>query len=68
MHHIHIGQLIWHLSRAWSIWKERNNKKINGVAPTVASRKDRFKSEFQLLVYRTKPEVHPFINNFVASL
>jgi hypothetical protein len=53
---------------AWSIWKERNNKLFNGVDPSVDLWKGRFKSDFQLLVHRTKPEDHHFINNLVASL
>jgi hypothetical protein len=53
---------------AWSIWKESNNKLFNVVDPSVTSWKRRFKTDFQLLVHRTKPELHQYINNFVDSL
>jgi hypothetical protein len=38
---------------AWSIWKERNNMLFNGIDP---------------LVHIAKKDLHPYINNLVASL
>jgi hypothetical protein len=42
---------------AWNIWKERNNMLFNRITPSLSSWKARFKCDFQLLIYRTKPEL-----------
>lgn len=50
----------------WGLWKERNNKHFRGINPSVESWIQRFKSDFQLLRYRTKRSLEPFILHFVA--
>lgn len=59
---IHAAKAIW--SRllfvevftiaAWSIWKERNNKYFMGIAHSLVSWKNQFKSDFAKMVHRTK--------------
>jgi hypothetical protein len=53
---------------AWNIWKERNQLLFKGIAPSVNSWKARFRSDFKLLVHRTKEKCHPFILELVAGL
>ena len=53
---------------AWSIWKERNNLCFNGISPNLDSWRSRVKNDFGLLVHRTKDNLHPHINSFVAEL
>jgi hypothetical protein len=53
---------------SWSIWKERNNMLFNNVRSDIQRWLVRFKEDFALLVHRTKEELHPFINSFIASL
>jgi hypothetical protein len=53
---------------SWSIWKERNSKLFDGINLDVDSWSRRFKQDFSLLVHRTKKDLHPFINNLIATL
>lgn len=53
---------------AWGLWKERNNKHFHGVLPTVTTWRMRFKSDFELLRYKAKRELEPFILSLVASV
>jgi hypothetical protein len=52
---------------AWSSWKERNNSLFKAVIPYTESWSIRFKRDFFLLVYRTKEELHQFIQSLVYS-
>jgi hypothetical protein len=53
---------------AWNIWKERNNLLFNNITPKVDFWKRRFKSDFAMLVPRTKEDLHPFIYSLSNSL
>ena len=53
---------------AWGIWKERNNKCFRGIEASIGSWVDRFRSDFELLKHRSKPNLESFILNFVATL
>lgn len=53
---------------AWGLWKERNNKHFRGIVPSVDSWTQRFKSDFELLKYRSKESLEPFILHLVASV
>ncbi|KAJ1289213.1 hypothetical protein BS78_02G147000 [Paspalum vaginatum] len=52
----------------WSIWTVRNNHFFNGLTPSLASCKENFKTEFALLIYRTKASYSPLINNWFDSV
>jgi hypothetical protein len=70
------GHAYWHkplymemvIVASWSIWKERNSKLFDGINLDVDSWSRRFKQDFSLLVHRTKKDLHPFINNLIATL
>jgi hypothetical protein len=53
---------------AWNIWKEKNNHYYQGVDPSIASWKERLKSDLTLLVHRTKESLHSDIWNIGAKL
>ena len=53
---------------AWSIWKERNDLVFNAISPALDSWKNRFTSDFNLLVHRTKGDLHTFISSLVDQL
>lgn len=53
---------------AWSIWKERNNKIFRGIPHSLGSWKERFKTDFALLLHRVKPSLKEFVTNFTDSL
>ena len=73
---IQYGKNSWHrpmfmeifMTAAWNIWKERNNMHFRGIVPDVASWLARFKSDFSLLVHRTRTDLHSFISDLVDSL
>lgn len=56
------------LVAAWSLWKERNNQYFRKIVPTVLSWKQRFKSDFRNLRYRTSEDNKEFIPAFLAEL
>jgi hypothetical protein len=72
---IHNGRTAWNkpvfieiiMIGAWSSWKERNNSLFKAVIPYTESWSIRFKRDFFLLVYRTKEELHQFIQSLVYS-
>jgi hypothetical protein len=53
---------------AWNIWKVRNNMVFNGINPECEVWKDKFRFDAKLLIHRTKPELHSFINSLADSL
>jgi hypothetical protein len=53
---------------AWIIWKEGNNLLFNEVTPDIDFWNRRFTTDFRLLVYRTKPELHNHINSLIDSM
>ena len=53
---------------AWSLWKERNNKNFRGVAPSLDSWLQRFKTDFDLVRHRNKEDLGPFITDFLLYL
>jgi hypothetical protein len=53
------------MTGAWHIWKERNNLVFHGFLPSVDSWKREFIIDLNLLVHRTKHQIHPFIASVV---
>lgn len=76
LHMIHAGRAVWSRPMfmevfavaAWGIWKERNDKVFREILPTHNSWLSRFKTDFAMLVHRTKQNLEPFILNFVQTL
>jgi hypothetical protein len=53
---------------AWNIWKIRNNLQFRGITPDLRDWISSFKEDFNLLIHRTKQELHPFITSVISSL
>jgi hypothetical protein len=53
---------------AWHIWRERNNLVFNGVSPSLDNWKRGITNDLNLLVHRTKQQLHLFISSVVGSI
>ena len=53
---------------SWCIWMARNDLIFKNMAASISSVRNRFKSEFALVVLRAKPSAQPALSSWLQAL